>query len=99
MFWLLVNPERIRDKPAMRVAWFCYVGALLPAAFAIHWFFLLVAWGLIVTSACFLFVAVDPTIEKKRKKKDREYEPMMPLSQMPDENPPTVPPPAEPPEI
>jgi hypothetical protein len=91
LLWLLLHPERLRDSAPLKFAWFFYVGALIPGALSAYLFFLVAAWALLVVSATFVFLAVDPAEpEKPRKKKERAYEPMMPLSHR-DENPPTVP--------
>ena len=99
LLWLLVNADRVRDRAPLQPAWYCYVAALLPGALSARLFFLIAAWALLAASAVFVYLALDPTVEKPRKKKkEREYEPIMPLSQR-DENPPTTPPPPEPPMI
>ena len=64
LFWLLLHPERLRDRTHLRTAWFCYAVALLPGALSAHVVFLVVAWSSIVASVAFVYLALDPLAEK-----------------------------------
>ena len=100
LFWLLIHPERVRDAAMLKFASLCYAGALVPGALSDYTVFLILSWGLLVGATVLLYFALEPETEaeKPRRKMNRDYEPMMPLSHR-DENPPTAPVPPEPPMI